>query len=298
MMGMKFFYQSHAFYAGQFTKTIFPQFEHFNKYIALWFIAWFNKYSPILLGGLVRDFENIFNNIEISVPFINNEIAFTHIEARVRELEEQRVRELEAYLSEAGFDDCKLTEYESKALSDYTYKEFSEHPIYDGVFKVTNSHNILKSDIVLGSGTTPYVTAGEGDNSIMGYISYNNDMIEPGNSILIGGKTMVVTYQPDDFFSNDSHNLLLSLKSKENGNENVYLFLAAALKKSLGHKYHWGDSISKQKIKSDIVNLPMNGNEVDYPFMDTIISGIKKRIIANLKSFIDKEHQAYLEVTK
>lgn len=123
-------------------------------------------------------------------------------------------------------------------------------------------------------------------------------MIEPGNSILIGGKTMVVTYQPDDFFSNDSHNLLLSLKSKENGNENVYLFLAAALKKSLGHKYHWGDSISKQKIKSDIVNLPMNGNEVDYPFMDTIISGIKKRIIANLKSFIDKEHQAYLEVTK
>ena len=42
----------------------------------------------------------------------------------------------------------------------------------------------------------------------------------------------------------------------------------------------------------------MNGNEVDYPFMDTIISGIKKRIIANLKSFIDKEHQAYLEVTK
>ena len=115
---MKFFYQSHAFYAGQFTKTIFPQFEHFNKYIALWFIAWFNKYSPILLGGLVRDFENIFNNIEISVPFINNEIAFTHIEARVRELEEQRVRELEAYLSEAGFDDCKRTEYESKALSD------------------------------------------------------------------------------------------------------------------------------------------------------------------------------------
>ena len=105
-------------------------------------------------------------------------------------------------------------------------------------------------------------------------------------------------YQRDDFFSNDSHNLLLSLKSKENGNENVYLFLAAALKKSLGHKYHWGDSISKQKIKSNIVNLPMNGNEVDYPFMDTIISGIKKRIIANLKSFIDKEHQAYLEVTK
>lgn len=53
-----------------------------------------------------------------------------------------------------------------------------------------------------------------------------------------------------------------------------------------------------RRIKSDIVNLPMNGNEVDYPFMDTIISGIKKRIIANLKSFIDKEHQAYLEVTK
>ena len=34
---------------------------------------------------------------------------------------------------------------------------------------------------------------------------YDKNQIEEGNAIMIGGKTMVVTYQADDFFSNDSH---------------------------------------------------------------------------------------------
>lgn len=63
MMGMQFFYQSHDFYAGQFTKTIFPKFNGLNEKIALWFIAWFNKHSKRLKGELVRKFESLFNDI-------------------------------------------------------------------------------------------------------------------------------------------------------------------------------------------------------------------------------------------
>lgn len=43
MLGMQFFYMERDFYAGQFTKTVFPKFSYFNKKVALYFISLLNK---------------------------------------------------------------------------------------------------------------------------------------------------------------------------------------------------------------------------------------------------------------
>lgn len=56
------------------------------------------------------------------------------------------------------------------------------------------------------------MTASKENNSVGTYISYDESQIEEGNSIFIGGKTFVVTYQENDYFSNDSHNLALYFK--------------------------------------------------------------------------------------
>ncbi len=117
MMGMRFFYMEHDFYAGQFTKTAFPLFDGFNEKVALWFIAWFNRMSPIYLSVLVRDFEKAFYETELIVPYIHGKVAISFIESRVRELEEERVRELDAYLRVAGFEDCTLSDAEREVLS-------------------------------------------------------------------------------------------------------------------------------------------------------------------------------------
>jgi hypothetical protein len=61
-------------------------------------------------------------------------------------------------------------------------------------------HNILSRDIVESSGTIPYLTAGQGNNAVRIYISFDERQIEVGNSIFIGGKTFVVTYQVNDYF--------------------------------------------------------------------------------------------------
>ncbi|MDR1042957.1 MAG: restriction endonuclease subunit S, partial [Clostridiales Family XIII bacterium] len=63
------------------------------------------------------------------------------------------------------------------------------------VFHVNNTHCILSDWIVPNSGTTPYVTASEGNNAVSTFIEYNRSQIEEGNSIMIGGKTLVITYQ-------------------------------------------------------------------------------------------------------
>ena len=296
MMGMRFFYMKHDFYAGQFTKTAFPLFEGFNESVALWFISWFNKSSPKYLGLLVRDFEEAFNNSELVVPYNKDgKVAVDFIESRIRELEESRIRELEAYLIAAGFEDCALTQSERDALCCIAEgkKQMKKYKIVEK-FIVTNSHNILKSDVVFGSGTVPYVTASEGNNSVVSYISHKPEMMEKGNSIMIGGKTLVITYQPKDFFSNDSHNLVLTIKNDKGRTESAQLFMVATLIKNLGPKYSWGDSISKAKIQNDEVYLPITTNgSIDFDFMNTYISAIKKQCIALLKAEIDREHHAY-----
>lgn len=296
MMGMQFFYMAHDFYAGQFTKTAFPKFEGFNWRVALWFIAWFNKSSKKYLGLLVRDFEKAFLETEISVP--RNSDGSLAIEFM-----ESRIREMEAYLKVSGFENCELTEhekssYEKMKQGQVKFKTFyvaddKKNRRHNGVFNVKNSHNILQSSIVAGSGTTPYVTAGEGNNSIYAYISYDEDQIEEGNAIMIGGKTMVVTYQAEDFFSNDSHNLVLYAKDDKLRNELIQLFMVASLNKSLKPIYSWGDSISKTKIVKDKLQLPVtDSGSIDYQFMETYIRAVEKLIVQKVYDWRAKEVEA------
>lgn len=278
----------------------------FTTQSGLYFVSTLKFLKHLFSYNNMCSWEKI-KDLQISLPVKNStkeatcdNIDFNFIESRMRELEEERMRELEAYLTAAGFADCSLTPAEEEALRKFSNGEVKlcAHNIID-TFHVANTHNILKSDVVFDSGATPYVTASASNNSIVSRISYKQEMIEQGNSIMIGGKTLVITYQPDAFFSNDSHNLILRPKNIKGENESCELFTVAALYKSLAPKYSWGDSISKQKIQTDKVFLPTNtDNEIDYPFMETYISAIKKQIIQQLKDFITKEHATYLQVIK
>ena len=227
-------------------------------------------------------------------------IDFLYMESRIREMEESRIREMEAYLKVAGFEDCELTGEENNALNrmikgNVKFKTFyvtddKKKKRLDGVFNVKNTHNILQSSVIAGSGNIPYVTAGEGNNSILAYISYDMEQIEKGNAIMIGGKTMVITYQEDDFFSNDSHNLVLYSKDDNLRHELIQLFMIASLNKSLKPIYSWGDSISKAKIVKDKFDLPITpSGEIDYKFMETYIRAQEKLAIQRVKDWRDKE---------
>ena len=155
------------------------------------------------------------------------------------------------------------------------------------MFNVTNTHCILSTEIVPGSGTTPYLCASAENNAVSSYISYRADLKEAGNCIFIGGKTFVVSYQENDFFSNDSHNLALYLDDEVNATKPHLLFMAACIARSLGHKYTWGNSISKQKIKSDFVSLPMTASgEIDFAFMDSFIRELEEERIRELAAYL------------
>lgn len=110
---------------------------------------------------------------------------------------------------------------------------------------------------------------------------------------------MVVTYQADDFFSNDSHNLVLYVKDKRLRKELIQLFMVASLNKSLKPIYSWGDSISKTKIVKDKINLPVTSSgSIDYKFMETYIRAIEKLTIQRVKDWRAKEIKTTMDIMK
>lgn len=234
-------------------------------------------------------------NEYIQLPTKNGEIDFEFIEAFVAELEAQRVSELEAYLLATGLKDYELTDKEKQAIDDIDKIQWKEFYLID-VFNVKNTKNILSTQVEFNSGNTPYLCASADNNGVASYITFNDLYIDKGNCIFIGGKTFAVSYQKEDFYSNDSHNLALYLICEDMITEKNQLYMATCIKKGLGHKYSWGNSISNRKIQTDTIMLPVHDKHVDYLYMETLISAVQKMVIKDVVLYADKKIKAARQV--
>ncbi|EBQ9480356.1 restriction endonuclease subunit S [Salmonella enterica] len=305
MLGMQFFYMEKDFYAGQFTKTLFPKFDGMNNKIALYFIVAFNKYQKKLQSILVRHFKKQFDEIKLLLPVLGDDIAWGYMvkyieeleAAHIEELEAAHIEELEAYLIATNLNNYQLTEKDLGVLERYNNIEFSSFPVTE-LFSVSNTGNILFRDITENSGDIPYLCASRENNSVSSYISYDPSSLEKGNCIFIGGKTFVVTYQEQDFFSNDSHNLLLYINDENERTKFTYLGLITCIYKCLSHKYSWGDSVSNKKIKNDTIWLPVRNKKPDFCYIHDLILVIQKLVIKDVAWYANKKLAAYKQVTE
>jgi len=74
-------------------------------------------------------------------------------------------------------------------------------------------------------------------------------------------------------------------------------YLATCVYKSLSHKYSWGDSVSKTKIKNDRISLPTKDGKPDFDIMQTFISAIQKLVIKDVVKYSEKKISATKLVT-
>lgn len=206
----------------------------------------------------------------------------------IAELKEERIEELSVYLKASRLDNYVLSIDEQKVLADYNNVKFADYNIMK-IFEINNTKNILSRDIIENSGKTPYLCASTENNAVSSYISYDESLLDKGNCIFIGGKTFVVTYQEKDFYSNDSHNLVLYLKNYEATKLNQ-LYLATCVNKSLSHKYSWGNSVSSTKIALDLISLPTKNGKPDFDTMATFISAIQKLVIKDVLHYVNNKH--------
>ena len=302
------YYQEVPYFTGDKIKILKSKLSRFGKTNAQFFLATMrNSFQNFTWGSSSFNVSIIANqkvqlplkekSLDFSNPCDNiKNINFDFMESFIRELEEERIRELNAYLLATGLKDYALSAEEEKALEAFKTVQWGEFEL-PKIFDIKNTHNILSSEIVAESGTTPYLCASAENNGVSSYISYKNELLENGNCIFIGGKTFVVSYQKDDFYSNDSHNLALYLKEQKVTKSNQ-LYLATCIRKGLSHKYSWGDSISGSKIKSDKFQLPTKNNKPDYATMETFIKAVEKLVIKDVVLYADSKIAATKNVIK
>ena len=78
----------------------------------------------------------------------------------------------------------------------------------------------------------------------------------------------------NNFVSNDSHNFLIRVKDYEISEE-CYLYLVSLIKTYFGQKYSWNDAVTKDKILSEQIPLPVNSNEEpDWEYMKKYMTQI------------------------
>ena len=97
------FYQDKPYFTGNKIKVLIPKFEHFNKTTALFIVAIYQKILAHLTWGTNSTTEDI-KEINLKLPTINNKIAFDFMESYIKELEAERIKELEAYLQVIGLN--------------------------------------------------------------------------------------------------------------------------------------------------------------------------------------------------
>ena len=227
--------------------------------------------------------------------YTEDDIDWCYMESYIHELEESYIHELDAYLKETGLDDYELTDDERKVLErEPVFKEFKVTTLFD----IVNTKSIRQSDVreqlQSNDGSIPYITASDKNNAIAAYIECPQEWIDKGNCIFIGGKTTTVTYQSQDFCSNDSHNLALYLKNEQARTEHVQLYLVSILKKAFANKYQWSNALSKTKIKAESIQLPVKQGtddvdyteaDIDWVYMDAYVRVMEKLVIADVVDY-------------
>ena len=283
-------YQTEPYYCSQNINKLTPKpiIKKWNEKIAYYLIVSLQRFVSLYDGQQGGYKLEDIKNHKIKLPINNGNIDFDFMEGIIAELEAQRIAELEAYLLATGLMDYTLTVEEQKALDDFEKMKFEEFNVID-VFDVKNTGNILSRDIIEDSGETPYLCASAANNAVSSYISFDEKYLDKGNCVFIGGKTFVVTYQEKDFYSNDSHNLVLYQRDAEKRSKLNQLYLATCINKSLGRKYSWGDSISNRKIQTDKVSLPIKNQQPNYAIMETFISAIQKLVIKDVVLYADRK---------
>ena len=267
----EFFYQEEPYVTGR--DVYYIDTSRLSKNAALFLLTIIKKqlHNQSTFTSIMT--ASIINNTEFMLPINSNNLPdWKYMEAFMDKIQS---------LASFKLNIVKNINVCSMSFNTLKWKIFK----FSDLFAVKNSTNVLQRDITPDSGYTPYVTSSGVNNGVKTYIDASNLPTDKGNCLLIGGKTYIITYQKDDFVSNDSHNLIIRLKKSYTkfGTDNIYLFLVSVFR-SYSYLYEWANAVNKDKLKSMSICLPADKHGLpDWEFMENFIN--QKRLLASNKIF-------------
>lgn len=291
-----FFYRKKPWYAGQFVRKITPKIKISEGAIPF-FTTILNQQKKILLSvTLVRNVDKVFRKIKVNLPIKDGQLDFDFMEGFISELEAQHMAELETYLTVRGLKDYMLTEEEQNALGNFASLNWGTYKIVDLFAKIDTEKLPYKAKALAKQPTGEFVLpclTSSFYNQGLNYYAPRDGATILSNVISIPSNSDVYrAYYQSREFTVLSDAYAIRWKSKENEiSPNQYLFMVMCINKVTdlpiySHKNKLGgwNAVKKKHIK-----LPEKDGKIDFAFMDTFISALKKLAIKDVVLYADRK---------
>ena len=216
-------------------------------------------------------------------------IDFAFMEDFVRELEESRLRELEAYLRVTGLTNYNLTPTEETVLDSLSRKKWKAFNLQNLYGKSTRGKRLKGDDRI--SGMLPFVTAGEANTGISAFIGNNVDVFHYNTTTIdMFGSAKFRNYN----YGADDH---VAVVHTEHLPKHAAIFVTAACHKSAHTgKFNYGHNFYAKDADELNIMLPVKNGVPDYAFMETLISAVHKLVIKDVVLYADRRLAATKQV--
>lgn len=247
-----------------------------------------NKKTGLYIASVMNYFKLLFSfadmatwskikNLTISLPVLNEQIAFDFMESYIKALEAERLQELEAYLKATGLNDYTLSQKEQEALKAFenlsTPKRERERvsgtpnevPLKWESFKIgelfeikpTKAYKMTNTTLFETKGDVPVVTNSSLNNGVSAYVGL--EPTEKGNMITYSDTTTSegIFYQPRDFVGYSHIQGLYPLVHKDKWNRYSLLYFVSVFRKASFGKFDYGNKFNRKIAKEMRVLLPV-----------------------------------------
>lgn len=290
LMQMDFFYRHRPWYAGQFVRKLIPKIS-IPEHATTFFSTILNRQKKILLSILVRNVDETFTNLPVSLPITpSGSIDFALIEKFMRELEEERMRELAAYLKTSCLDNCELSACEQAALAGFSTLEWRVFNV-KSLFGPSTRGKRLKGDDRV-PGPLPFVTAGEAETGVSAFI---------GNKVEVFGKNTTTIdmfgsakYRNYEYGADDH----VAVVHTEKLPKHAAVFVTAACHKA-AHTgaFDYGRNFYAKDADALAIMLPaLADGTPDWNAMELLMRAVQKLVIRDVVAWKDREIEATRQV--
>lgn len=286
------FYQEKPYFTGDKIKILKPKMERFGKDNAQFFLATMRRSFSNFGWGTSSFSIEVIENQNITLPITeNNEIDFDFMESFIRELEEERIRELSAYLTVSGLSDATLTEREKLALQAFDGLEWREFNVESLFGKSTRGKRLKGDDRIAGN--LPFVTAGEADTGISAFISNEVEIFSKNTTTIdMFGSAKYRNYD----YGADDH---VAVVHTENLNKYAAIFVTTACHKSAHNgQFNYGHNFYAKDADELNIMLPVRDGAPDYAAMQNFISAVQKLVIKDVVKYAEDKINATKKVVK
>lgn len=245
-------------------------------------------------------------NFKMMLPINNGEIDFGFMESFIAELEAQRVAELSAYLTVSGYDNYELSTEELDALQRFAELNDDNWGIYtvgDLFEKVVTKKLPYKAKELPKQPTDDYILpclTSSFQNQGLNYYAPKAGATVLSNVISIPSNSDVYRayYQSRDFTVLSDAYAIRWKSGKVELSPNQYLFMVMCINKVTDLPiYSYKNKLGGWNVvKNKDIKLPEKDGKIDFAFMETFISAIKKLAIKEVVLYSDRKITATKEL--